>query len=319
MYKIIVFFIILGACSVQEKSPRSNQNPSYPFFDILFKGFEVFNQDSNDPEATAQDHINARILTINEKKIMLEALDTVRFIVNTPEFATLMKQKEYYAGANFSGVNGIVQQGEVYPNKDRLLNVIRMRKAGVVISKQKIDFEAFALGQLPVDTSGRFFNAYVDADDHPFNQETFFIAFNNRQKWDDPIFFEDEGFIAGVVFHELLHNMGFVHSEDLDFTKDTVYMLQEVLETLYNNLEWQNKYRTQLAYFRPFYPIINNEWLREDTLPQISRFMQKDMLEYDALGLAYDGALVYRSKHGVAIKCIYDKKNKQFIMQIYTK
>lgn len=322
MFKLFVVILFLTSCTVSSSSqnPLKNLNDKFPFFDIHLDRFVVFDQDSNASGATSIDNQNAKILTVSEKRIMLNALDTIRFVINTPEFGSLMKLQTYYAADNFSGPNGMVQKGQPYPSKERLLQVIQQRMASVIIRKEQVPLVAFAVGQLPIE-SGRFFNAYVASDDNPINHGTFFVAFNNREKWDSPPFFQNEAFIASVLFHELLHNMGFSHAEPLDINRDTVYVLQQVLEAVYNDPAWQNKYAGALRSFRPFYPNLYSSWLKSDTLPENAFFRHEhnhsqNVISEEQLLHSFELTQTFHSLHGKKIKCVYDEKTKSYIVQV---
>ncbi len=306
----IVFSVIVISCTVQQTETirPSRQSVTFPGFDIIVKGFIAYAEDSDSPFATDEDNINSRKITVSEKNIVLEALDTIKFTVNTPEFEELMMAQTYYAGADFSGSLRSVKQGDEY-DKEILLQAIKDRIGLVTIRKEQMPFTCvFAMGQLPIDTTGRTYNAYVDDLTHSLSLANLFISLNNRDQWDSVDFYHNQGFLAGVIFHELLHNMGFTHADPLDVNKDTVYILGNVLTAVYNTDEFQEKYETALAAFRPFYPSLFSEYLLTDTIA-VSRSREAtagttmNFSEIDISELFHDEFM-----------CVYDEENHRFVM-----
>lgn len=47
-----------------------------------------------------------------DKKLMLEKLDLIRFIINTPEFETNFMKATFYGDANVSGLGGNMELGK---------------------------------------------------------------------------------------------------------------------------------------------------------------------------------------------------------------
>lgn len=333
MKKILLIAVFFTSCSISlsdKERSLDQKSSSHPFFNINFGGFGVSNENSNGVGAQSQDHFNAKRLTVGEKRLMLDALDRIRFVINTPEFAEAMKANSYIAGNSFSGPNGNVTKGQAYPDNNRLLKVIQDRIATVVITKASLPRSVFAEGVLPTSGSGSslfFFNAYVGADEDPLNSGTFRITFHNRSRWNDREFIVNEGFddsagfIPSVVFHEILHNMGFVHAENLDIERDTVYQLQTVLERVINDRNWQNRYSAQLAQFRPFYPLKHEEWIVADTVPARANISSPRVasVNLEKMERAFARVTSYMSHSGFGIECIYDEDTQRFVMRVAKK
>lgn len=260
-YILLSLCILLVSCTVTIDSPIDlliNNVTSfdidikakqYPYFPVKFHTFGIrYETTIVTPENTT--------ITTKEKEIMLERLDFVRFVLNTPEFEKNILEASIYSDREIKGTKGTVTSGEKFNNR-RLLDVLQYNAHSVRIAKAKI--AAGAAAQAGVGTP-------IYVNEKGFNKNKIYtIEFPYVEQWDKGGYLQ-ENYISGVLFHELLHNMGFSHGNS--GKPDPVYGIQGVfLKTLTS--EFRTKYNKKIASFKPFYKTI----------------YKKNMAKYDSLSL----------------------------------
>lgn len=272
MKNIIMFILVFVAssCSIVPKSPLDllsskntnmsieEMNKAYPFWNMKLSPFRVDNlnagtssaggSESTDPEMNR----NARILNIRSKEVMLERLNIIRFVVNTPEFANLLRTRTFRSSRNA----GSVKLGDILDN-ERLVKVLQKASFSSQIRKTKVVRGAIAHANL-----GAFL--YL-ASDETLNNSSFrgwYVAFANTESWEG----YNTLYIAGVLFHELLHNMGFNHLTSDDATNG----IERVFLETYEDPKWQRKYKQQLISYQ-YYTKKYANFLQEDSLANQSR------------------------------------------------
>ena len=287
MKKIYILVFFLSACTMQNNYFPRPYFPSqhtaktkadaikYPYFAMNFGTFFVTDQDSNgrrgDPDSpTADDHRRARQINTLEKHSMLGQMDIVRFVVNHEIFARelLSSPKTFQAAQYASGPVDTINLGDELDH-ERLLKVLRETVQTVDIVKQQMPHNILALGAVSRE------HAYVSGN---LNRSYILpIVLPNRDKWDEiPYRGEhNSGYIhqAAILFHEIIHNMGFVHDAGrlpstslVDGGKmDAVNGAEQIfikaaLEIFENGLD-KNKNRLELRNFRDFYPTIHKNQL----------------------------------------------------------
>lgn len=275
MKNIVVVFIFLFVtfCSLTLEAPSelmvsSNVIPTYndidrkslqyPYFNIRFLGFLVFDVDSNSANPTPEENRQARIITDSSKRRMLGYLDLIRFTLNTPEFLSnfMDPSVKLQSARDASGPNGSIKVGDYY-DKTRVLYILQTLNLGVAIRKIQMSSGAAAVGVVG-------HSLYVQADDSPSKSADYWIAFPNREDWDTGGYFNIP-YMSGNILHEILHNAGFTHHGAIDY--DPVYSIEGVYKRVVSDLKWQEKYKTQLAELIPFYPVKYKEWVGFDTTP----------------------------------------------------
>ena len=272
MKNIILFILVFVAssCSTIPKSPLdllSSQNASmsvedmnraYPYWNMKPFEFGVADLDagsqggdiSTDPEKNR----NARILTIRSKEIMLERLNNIRFVVNTPEFADLLRTKTFHSSRAGSGVFGSIKHGEAM-DSERLVKVVQKASFYSRITKTQVLAGAVAHANV-----GTFLYVASDAELANVSFKGLYVAFPNRWHWEDEVTYKGT-FLDEAIFHELLHNMGFNHNVGNDATNG----IQRVFSIIYNDPKWQKKYKKQLAAFQ-YYTKKYSHYLLADSL-----------------------------------------------------
>ncbi len=235
-----------------------SKNRRLPFWGVDLKGFQVLDHDSNGVGATAEDHAKARIMTATSKKRMLDILDVIRFVINTPEFEEemLSSNRKFRSARTTKGPVGAIKKNDYYDNK-RVFETLQNVKYKITISKQKLSLSAAAVASVANE------HLYLyPADNKLYKRENMFIALPNRDNWDGGGYL-NTAYMGGVVLHEIVHNLGYTHGAS---SHDTVYGVQDVFLKVYNNKEWQAKYKTKLSQFTPYYSILHEDQLTFDTL-----------------------------------------------------
>lgn len=267
----LAFFVL--SCDNKQLSPsdllltEDNTSPSeslesknrrLPFFGIELKEFYVIDENSNGDGATAEDNARARIITATSKKRMLDALDIIRFVINTPEFEKemLSSSTKFRSARTTTGPLGdSINKNDFYDNK-KVFQTLQNVKYKVTIRKGQIPLGAAAVGVVANQ------HLYVyPADNEFYKRENMWIAFPNRENWDSSGYLQT-AYIASVILHEIVHNMGYTHGASSD---DTVYGIQDIFLKVYNDKEWQEKYKAQLKQFTPYYSVLHENEVAFDT------------------------------------------------------
>lgn len=188
-------------------------------------------------------------ITIAEKRNMLKKLSLVKFMINTPEFEEKVLATTMYSAVNASSPNVNIKVGSKLDSK-RIMTVLKNRNYSVAIRKQKISGYA-ALGVL-----GK--SLYCLADN--VSQDTLWIAFPSVENWVKGGYLQ-EPYLSAIVFHEILHNTGFSHSGNYG----TIYPLQNIYKSLYNDAKWKEKYKERLDDFQYYYEMKYSEVLQKDS------------------------------------------------------
>lgn len=247
---------LMGAKDIYYNENLNTMSQMYPYWNISFGSFQVVNESIRADliaNASSETLYKAKRLEIVEKSLMLQKLALIRFVLNTPEFEEELMKKKFYSSVNASGPNGNIKRGDLYDNK-RLLEVLRRRHYNVTIRKGIISKGAAAVGVLGP-------SLYVMADDNKSVSNSYWIAFPNHEDWSKGGYLQDS-YMAGVVFHEMLHNSGFNHN----VPNDATYGIQGVFTKVYGDKIFREKYREQLASFRAFYERKYSNELKSPTI-----------------------------------------------------
>ena len=284
MKKIILFIlIILSSCSFVPESPLdllSSQNTTstsveemdrrYPYLKVTLRPFEVHESTLNE---------RARQIDIKEKRNILEKVEFMRFIINTPEFETNLLKGTFKSARTSTGYYGTVSWGDTYDNK-RILELLQNAHISTRFGKQHLNSGVGGAANL-----GPHFYITANSLDSMLAAKGNFIILPNREYWAEGGYLKD-AYIAGLIFHELLHNMGFNHGGP---SHDTVYGVQGVL-TATVNAEWRKKYKKQLASYK-LYQTKYADWLTFITTPTRVHAKQSPMLNNDTYDREYPGEL----------------------------
>ena len=278
MKNIILFILVLVASScstVVEETPSKPEPPKpeppsyvdemdkkYPFWNVKLQEFRVEDQDAgfqNQPSSTDPvENAKARVISVESKRSLLRIMNTIRFVVNTPEFANLLRTKLFYSSGNGEGAFGSIKKGDPM-SSERLLTVVRrgsfysqfIKKQGIAGTDAHANVGSFlyvASNKELVDTTSKYR----------------YVAYHNNASWDD--WYQDKYWV-GVVFHELLHNMGFNHTVPRDAT---LGMQNEVFRVVYDDPKWKAKYKEELeAYI--YYTTKYEHFLQAETVVDKSR------------------------------------------------
>lgn len=281
MKNIIVFILVIigGSCSTIPQSPfdlLSSQNTymsleemnrTYPYWNVKLFDFEAANLNAgwygpnNTP--TPEDHRNAKILNIRSKEIMLEKLNTIRFVVNTPEFGDLLRTKTFYSSRTGTGPFGSIKIGDPM-DSERLLKIVQKISFYTRIKKTQVPFGAEATANI-----GKFLYVAGDEEINNVSFKGLFVQFPNKWSWER---YATSPWITEVLFHELVHNMGFTH----DVPNDATYGLHGVFSAVYNDPKWKKKYKKQLDIFQYYTKKYENELQKDTIAGQIKHIKQFD-------------------------------------------
>lgn len=249
----LCFFI---SCSTKDEHLAMKQS-RFPFWNLTFLGFIVQKPNITDPP----EH-QLKLIPV-EKKIILEALDTLKFIINTSEFSNAVLSTVFISSQDMSGPIATLHIGDRYDNH-RLLSVIQKNTLSLAVQKSDLHYPILATG-----TVGQ--PLYVLSDNDSANFDAYAIMLQNYVRWDQYADYQDTGQLASIIFHEILHNLGFIHRANADLQdpivkkSDLVYQLQEIVFNVYKDLK-NNPHRMQeLQDFRPFYLWKERKWLNFDT------------------------------------------------------
>ncbi|MGL4562984.1 MAG: hypothetical protein ACRCVW_03920 [Brevinema sp.] len=262
--------------SVSSYVDLARKSQENPYFRVNFGGFLVDDADSSRPNATPEDHRRARIMSAGVKKRILNSLDVIRFVFNTPEFASNMLHTplEFQSGVGpQTGPYGTVNRGD-YLDKKRILEVIRNFQMKVTIRKLYYASEISGVGIV-----GK--SQYVKANNDPQVKRSAWIGMPNYHDWDGQGYKFNghtvSPFIMGVIVHEFMHNAGFSHYGG---DTDTTCNIERVFRQTLDQIGSQNKYKDKIARLIPYYATINSKWLGFDTIPIPKSSKQRSMEEF---------------------------------------
>ena len=275
----ILIFVVMSSCSFVPNSPTDllssqkvggthsieEMNRMYPYLNTVLRPFEV--QDKNSPVygATELDNMRARQIDATEKYNMLRRVDFMRFVVNTPEFETNLLKGKFRSARTAKGVYGSIKVGDYYDN-NRILVLLQSLIINTRIGKQPLSAAAAAVGLLgkPLYVTANSQNSMVEQMGYGA-----FIIFPNRDYWGVGGYnndnFPSNIYISSLIFHELLHNMGFAHEETLH-GQDTVYGIQNVFVQTAQDPVWQKKYQRSLKVYQ-YVQTKHKDWLTFTTTP----------------------------------------------------
>lgn len=280
---IIVLTIFISSCSNIDPSTTnetilylSTMDKKYPYFPIKLKAFVVTDEDSSLENATEEENKKSREISIEEKAHVLEAINLIRFVINTPEFRAEFFDNSYKFEASKDG-SGIrtIKKGEYY-NKNILFNILKNAAITTYILKDDIGFNANA-----VATLGPHFYVNVDAenpivegdnDNDPWVARDLLIILPNNIYWTDKdTLYGDKYRLAQVIFHEMIHNLGFNHlnnspNEPWD-QYDTAEFMEDIFRYVVENKGWKSKYKTELEQYT-YYKTKYNNFLKSKTVPK---------------------------------------------------
>lgn len=293
MKKIILFIVIITTsfCSTVPKTPfdlmlsqksimsMEEMNKAYPYWNLKFDSFVVYDDkpyNPGDPDLPPNllpipdlVYIRAKKIDVLEKKLMLQKMDLIRFAVNTPEFASNLMKGVFKSARNVSGSFGTIKKDDVYDNK-RILEILQKRIAPFSIHKKVLNYNAAAVAVVGP-------SVYVLDDNDPVNKRHSWVAFPNREYWGSGGYLNQPHYIAGVLFHELLHNAGFTHGTT-EQKYDTVCSVMRVFRNTIGTSAWQKKYKKQLQSFR-YYELHHTGMLALDTFP-VPKSIRSDIEYY---------------------------------------
>ena len=282
---LFIFIFTLAGCSFvpnnvsellanQKDSPfgSGNANPElsleqkailYPQFNVGVAGFAAVNEDPLSATATDAQKIYARTFSAQAKLYKLQSLDFIRFVIHTPEFEEALLKTKFILKREGTGTLGKSLATDVADHK-RFLAILRsVESYSMIISKRKI-----ASGTVAQAVVGR--NRYNDPPTY-FNNTTQVstVWFRSDDILEKGTHADTQGYMMGVFFHEILHNLGFGHNDYISGT-DVVYGVQGVLRSVSGNKAFLTKYATELARFRPYYEKKYSQYLLADTLVGIA-------------------------------------------------
>ncbi|MGL4394609.1 MAG: hypothetical protein ACRCS8_05235 [Brevinema sp.] len=266
----ILFFILTASCTVTPDSIRDllvNQQSTrltieqktmlYPMFGIGFYGFGASDTDPiyDGPNGMTEEHKRrARTFNVVEKRYMLRNLDLIRFVVNTPEFADALRTNKMRLVRAGSGPLGSNKSGD-YADGDRVLNILRHFSYQLRICKRPL---ANAEAAAPV---GKYRYNH-DPKSFPTNGISS-IFFPSHRYLDQDSYVQDNYYRAGTVLHEIMHNLGFTHGGGI--STDVVYGTAGSFKLLAKDPVFMEKYKHELARFRPYYEERFSFLLQKDT------------------------------------------------------
>ena len=190
-------------------------------------------------------------------------------MVNTPEFANLLRTKLFHSSRN----EGSVKLGDPM-DSERILRVVR--RASMYTHFRKVPIN---VGVVATASVGPFL--YIASDEELTNASSKNLKVNMPNKWSWEKYANDE-YIEEAIFHELLHNMGFNHKLAGTGLRDATYgMQQDVFNVIYNDSKWRAKYKNQLEGYL-YYTTKYSHFLLKDTVPASARqFNGTDLFTID--------------------------------------
>ena len=233
-----------------------------PQFNVGVAGFDAQDQDPPTAGATDAQKIYARTFTVTGKLYKLKALDFIRFVINTPEFEEALLKTKFILKRGGSGALGTSLATDVADPK-RVLAIIRdVQLYNVIISKRNMPTGIGAQALLGA-------NRYDDPTSKFNKPYTNIVWFRNDEILENWPHSNFQGYMAGVFFHEMLHNLGFNHDDNIG-GEDVVYGTQRIFGEVTGKQGFLTKYATQLARFRPYYEKRYSNFLVSDTLVGIA-------------------------------------------------
>ena len=235
---------------------------SFPYYNIGVAGFDAQNQDPPIENATEAQKIYSRTFSVTGKLYKLQALDFIRFVIQTPEFEEALLKTKFILKRGGSGSLGTSLATDVADPK-RILAIIRdVQLYNVIISKRNMPKGIGAqalLGRNRYDDPSTKFNT-------PYTNIVWFRNDEILENWPHSNF---QGYMAGVFFHEMLHNLGFNHDDNIG-GEDVVYGTQRIFGEVSGKRTFLDKYAKQLERFYPYYPNKYSNFLVSDTVVGIA-------------------------------------------------
>ena len=204
MKKIIIcIFIILSSCSFVPESPQdllrnqNNINPLsieemhrlYPFWNIQLMEFRADNMDagttgangsvSSDPVLNAK----ARVISIRSKEAILQIMNKIRFVVNTPEFADRLRKQTFRSSRNGS-THGIAPYNSIKlgdpMDSERLVKVLQKVSLYSQIRRTRVPQGADGAANV-----GPFLYEASDTQLTIATSRHLYVALHNNHSWDN--------------------------------------------------------------------------------------------------------------------------------------
>lgn len=237
----------------------------YPYFQVVVAGFCLRGFDPADRNDPANYDPNARKITIAEKRIIFQALDWAKFIVNSEEYKQELlynNQPSPISERNMTGDVTSIQSGELF-DKQRMMDTMRENPYNLTLQKGYIQ-NVMTSGKtgvgisIPVLGSLVFWQTiypYVcSLDNIKLGKDT--ILFPNRYEWNGTT-------ISGLLLHhEISHNLGFEHG--LVTGNGTAYF-DSVFNTV-NIAAFRTKYAKKWQAFQGYHEEKYAHFLQSDTV-----------------------------------------------------
>ncbi len=244
----------------------------YPYLPIKLKEFVVTDKNSTSSDATADDNRKSREISIEEKAHVLEAIDIMRFVVNTSEFKDEFFNDIYkFEAAEYGRGIRTIKKGDYY-YKNIIFNMLKNAAITTYIMKDDINGTANALGTL-----GPHFYVNVNATNPIIEGDKngdldLLIMLPNNFYWAEKNgFYGDKYKLAEIIFHELIHNLGFNHlnnsPNEIWNQYDTAEFMEDIFREVVSKSKFKNKYKSELKQYN-YYQTKYKKFLKSKTIPK---------------------------------------------------
>uniref|UniRef100_UPI003F4B9BBC hypothetical protein n=1 Tax=Brachyspira catarrhinii TaxID=2528966 RepID=UPI003F4B9BBC len=243
---------------------KESIDKKYPYWQVGIENFEI------------DSRLNKRtVITVDEKKYILVCMALMRLAVNTDEFAERVKALESSlkssVGDSYGGYT--LQYGEQY-NAQKLIDSVRSLKYNFTYRKMNVS-AGTGTGE---QGKSRYLRYGLQNENDIPTGKWIGLSSGNWGSLDDVLFgdyftyMQSQTYanVAGLMFHEHMHNIGFNHFGDYNVPAALQGVVTQILHEILWDPIWgpalKNKYSKQLDELIAYYLTEYKHLLNEDTI-----------------------------------------------------
>jgi len=269
----IVSMVFLVSCMIDLSGGVADKireiEQKYPAFNINITDMGIITP------SYGTDTYDVKLLTVAEKRVFLNHMDIIKFVINAKEFEDEINRYEYHSTTKESGDGGSIGLNKKYDN-DRLISSIRYFAYDLVLTKGYVSNSKDAQADIRTtlydnpsligDTLGSC--AYVEnLDNIPRGHAS--IVISNKFILDDTSF-SSVNTGTKIIFHSILKNMGFYPKENIDKPEefkgtDLFGRLPQMIDAIYEDSNFKYKYEREIEEINGYHAAKFSKFLYSDS------------------------------------------------------